>query len=80
LDRRLSEAARLGFTTALVPGAHRGETVAPAAAGIRTIPVATVADAVTAVRGLGSYVDRNARRAALRSLDGGRPRVTEKSL
>ena len=43
LDRRLAEAARLGFSTALVPGAHAGEPLSAAASqGIRTVPVSTL--------------------------------------
>lgn len=46
--RRLAEAARLGFGRALVP------LSAPQAHGIRSIPVATLADAVGAVLGVGA--------------------------
>jgi DNA repair protein RadA/Sms len=45
LPRRLAEAARLGFTTALVPAGH---TEIGAAEQIRTIPVATVLQAIWA--------------------------------
>jgi DNA repair protein RadA/Sms len=44
LDRRLAEAARLGMTTALVPGGYRD----PPPAGIVTRPVATIGAAVSA--------------------------------
>ena len=44
MDRRLAEAARLGFTTALVP-AHCG----PAPKGLRTIECATIGDALRAM-------------------------------
>jgi DNA repair protein RadA/Sms len=49
LDRRLAEAARLGFTTALVPAGYRH--VLPA--GIRVREVDTVADALTFAVDLG---------------------------
>jgi DNA repair protein RadA/Sms len=77
LERRLTEAVRLGFTTALVPAAHRGEAVAPAAGGLRTVPVSTIAEAVSAVRNISRYVDPDKRRPALRALDGGRVRIAE---
>jgi DNA repair protein RadA/Sms len=66
LDRRLSEAARLGFTAALVP-AGQGAT----AAGIRAVPAATLAEALAKAVTLG---DRHVapRRATLRSVAGGR--------
>jgi DNA repair protein RadA/Sms len=75
LERRLAEAARLGFTAALVPVAHRGEAISPAGASLRTVPVSTVGEAVSAVRNITRYVDPATRRPALRSVDGGRPRV-----
>jgi DNA repair protein RadA/Sms len=57
LDRRLAEAARLGFTTALVPGAHAGEPVSPAGTqGIRTVPVATLKEAISTANNLSSFV------------------------
>jgi DNA repair protein RadA/Sms len=77
LERRLAEAVRLGFTTALVPAAHRGESVSPAAGALRTVPVSTVAEAVAAVRNISSYADPDRRRPALRSLGGSRPRAAE---
>jgi DNA repair protein RadA/Sms len=46
LDRRLTEAARLGFTTALVPSAHAGERVS--CEGLETVPVATLGQALEA--------------------------------
>ncbi len=46
LHRRLSEAARLGFRTAVVPAGADGAPVPPD--GIRVVEVATVADAVAA--------------------------------
>jgi DNA repair protein RadA/Sms len=47
LSRRLAEAARLGFATALVPAGHSGEHVGDLpSARLRTIPVATVRQAV----------------------------------
>jgi DNA repair protein RadA/Sms len=74
LGRRLAEAARLGFTTALVPAAHAGEALAPGAVeGIRTVPIGTIADAMAAVE---SRAPRGGapRRAALRPISGGRER------
>ena len=65
LGRRLAEAARLGFTTALVPGAHRGET--HDCAGLVTLPVATLTEAVTALDNAGSQL-RASRRAVLRAV------------
>lgn len=47
MDRRLAEAARLGFTTAVVPAG-----CGPAPAGLRTIESATVNDALQAVLSL----------------------------
>jgi DNA repair protein RadA/Sms len=45
LERRLREAARLGFGRAIVPAAGRGEPT-PAVAGLEIVPVATLRDAV----------------------------------
>jgi DNA repair protein RadA/Sms len=71
LERRLAEAARLGFTTALVPAAHRGEPVSPATSlGIRTVPVATLLDAITAAANLSSRASED-RRPLLRPLPSG---------
>jgi DNA repair protein RadA/Sms len=47
LDRRLREAARLGFGRAIVPTAGRGERPA-AVPGLEIVPVATLRDAVEA--------------------------------
>ncbi len=67
LGRRLAEAARLGFTTALVPAGHAGEAVAPAAVdGMRTMPVATLCDALAAAANLSEHHDP--RRPLLRSV------------
>ena len=66
LSRRLAEAARLGFTTALIPASHLGDVVAPTPAdSIRVIPVATVGDALTA-SGKFDRLSSAARRAVLR--------------
>jgi DNA repair protein RadA/Sms len=46
--RRLAEAARLGFSRALVPAS------APSADGLRTLPVATLVEAIDRVLGLGT--------------------------
>jgi len=71
LDRRLAEAARLGFSTALVPGAHAGEPLSAAASqGIRTIPVSTLSEAITAALNL-SLAEAGARRPpVLRKISG----------
>jgi DNA repair protein RadA/Sms len=45
LDRRLREAARLGFDRAVVPGSRAGSSAVP---GIRVVPVATLRDALEA--------------------------------
>jgi DNA repair protein RadA/Sms len=74
IGRRLAEAARLGFTTALVPGAHAGEALAPGAVeGIRTVPIATIADATASIESLARRGGAP-RRAALRPITGGRDR------
>ncbi|MCL1870534.1 MAG: DNA repair protein RadA [Promicromonosporaceae bacterium] len=52
LDRRLSEAARLGFTRAVVPVGTRDATTAKSARGLQLIEAAHVAEAVGAA-GLG---------------------------
>jgi DNA repair protein RadA/Sms len=66
IGRRLAEAARLGFTTALVPGAHAGEALPPGPVdGIRTVPVATIGAAIAAVDNL-SRRGAGPRRPALR--------------
>jgi DNA repair protein RadA/Sms len=45
LERRLREAARLGFGVAIVPRAGRGATI-PSVAGLRVVEVATLREAV----------------------------------
>ena len=51
LPRRLAEAARLGFATALIPAGHTERAHTTGSARIRTIPVCTVREAVeTALR------------------------------
>ncbi|MGN6606073.1 MAG: DNA repair protein RadA [Jatrophihabitans sp.] len=62
LDRRLAEAARLGFTAALVPASSVGEVVSPVVAGMRTIPVATIDDAITEALALSGHLGLGARR------------------
>ena len=53
LGRRLAEAGRLGFTTVLVPAAHAGEALAPGPVeGVRTVPVATITDAMASIESL----------------------------
>ncbi|MGO1950484.1 MAG: DNA repair protein RadA [Mycobacteriaceae bacterium] len=49
LRLRLSEAARLGFTTALVPEATRGADRVTPPKGLKVIPVSTVDEAVSAL-------------------------------
>lgn len=49
LDRRLREAARLGFTRAIVPRSGRGQPAAPA--GIEVIVVGSLAEAIRAALG-----------------------------
>lgn len=49
LDRRLREAARLGFTRAIVPRAHRRDTTS--VPGVEAVVVGTLADAIRAARG-----------------------------
>ena len=51
LPRRLAEAARLGFRTALVPadpGSRSSRTALPVVAGLRVVPVGTIAEAIAA--------------------------------
>jgi DNA repair protein RadA/Sms len=68
LDRRLAEAARLGFTHALVPAGHAGDTIADSALqGLTPHPIGTLADAIAAIKGL-SGGPRRARRPNLRSV------------
>ncbi len=70
LSRRLAEAARLGFTRALVPGSHIGEACAPGPGqAIRVIPVTTIGEALTAALNLSSHGADN-RRPALRQVRG----------
>ena len=68
LERRMAEAARLGFTTALVPGAHAGDTVRSAAVnGITTLPVDTLPAALAAVANLRNRLSES-RRPALHAV------------
>ena len=71
LERRLAEASRLGFRTAIVPMNHVGDVVGPEIAGVRTLPVATIADALQLARNI-SAEDPGPRRPALRSVRGNR--------
>jgi len=74
LGRRLAEAARLGFTTALVPSGHAGEALAPGVVeGIKTVPIPNIGDARTAVESLARRGGAP-RRATLRTINGGRDR------
>ena len=71
LGRRLAEAARLGFTTALVPAGHLGDHVAPGSAeAIRVIAVATITEALSAMANLSRH-RLGDRRPALRPVNGG---------
>jgi DNA repair protein RadA/Sms len=51
LDRRLREAARLGFRRAIVPSAPDGRAGAPAPEGLEVVPVATLAEALEVTLG-----------------------------
>jgi DNA repair protein RadA/Sms len=70
LDRRLAEAARLGFTTALVPASHAGEPVSVRSSGIESIPVATLSGALAAAAALPQRAPPP-RRPTLRPVAGG---------
>jgi DNA repair protein RadA/Sms len=69
LERRLAEAARLGFRTAMVPLDHLGDVVRPEIAGVRTLPVATIDEALRMAVNL-SQERPQPRRAQLRAIDG----------
>jgi DNA repair protein RadA/Sms len=73
IERRLADASRLGFQTALVPIGHTGDVVGPEVAGIRTIPVATLNDALTVVFKK-EFVTGTPRRAPLRPVTSIAPR------
>ena len=68
VDRRLAEAARLGFTIALVPA---GQADRPTGAddGLQVVPVATLGDAIAAVTAVRA-ASAQPRRPALRTLHG----------
>jgi DNA repair protein RadA/Sms len=68
LARRLAEAARLGFTAALVPAGQAAEQ--PGVAGIRAVAVATLDEALRAVGRLGTE-GAAVRRARLHSVGTG---------
>ncbi len=68
IERRLAEAARLGFHTAVVPAGHRGDVVAPDVAGIETIVVTTLADALHVVMRRATVGRDNGRRPPLRAV------------
>lgn len=71
LERRLAEAARLGFTTALVPAGHAADSVAPeAVSGITAVPVASIGAALAAATNLRNRL-AEPRRPALRTIRGG---------
>jgi DNA repair protein RadA/Sms len=48
LERRLREAARLGFRRAIVAGGGRGQAVPSTVDGLAVVPVLTLRDAVEA--------------------------------
>ncbi|HEY3737930.1 MAG TPA: DNA repair protein RadA [Jatrophihabitans sp.] len=75
LGKRLVEAARLGFTHALVPAAHWGESVPTGAESIKVIPVETLSDALSYLARIGNSVPTQ-RRTATRN-EGRRALVTE---
>jgi DNA repair protein RadA/Sms len=65
IERRLADAARLGFTRALVP-VGRSDDPVPEVAGIHAVPVATLVDAVTL--GLQTQREQPPARAPLRAV------------
>ena len=70
LSRRLAEAARLGFTTALIPASHVGDVVPPTAGdAIRVVPVANIGEALTSLGDFKTMVN-GVRRAVLRPVRG----------
>ena len=72
LERRLREAARLGFDRAIVARPVRG--LLPSIEGLEAVAVATLTDALRAALGGPSPLDRDAGgRAARRAADVGRP-------
>ncbi len=70
LERRLGEAARLGFRTALVPVDRLADVIRPEIAGVRVLPVATISEALGLAANLPDD-EREPRRAPLRAVDGG---------
>ncbi|MEO6886330.1 MAG: DNA repair protein RadA [Jatrophihabitantaceae bacterium] len=70
LGARIAEAARLGFTTALVPAAHAGERLPSGSDSIQTLPVETIGDAIGTIANLASQAVK-ARRPALQPIQGG---------
>ena len=66
VERRLAEAARLGFSLALVPSGQSA-----AVSGIKTLPVATLVDALSQVASLHNRLG-DPRRPVLRTIPGGR--------
>jgi predicted ATP-dependent serine protease len=73
LERRLSDAARLGFHTALVPqpprGANRGDQL-PQLAGITAVAVSTLENAVQIALEPGALIDAPRRVVPLRAVPG----------
>ncbi len=69
LEQRLAEAGRLGFRTAMVPLDHLGDVVRPEIAGVRTLPVATIDEALQLAINL-SKEESGPRRPTLRAIDG----------
>jgi DNA repair protein RadA/Sms len=56
LGKRLAEAARLGFTHAVVPAAHWGETLNSACEGMTLVPVETLSDALAYMTRAGTVI------------------------
>jgi DNA repair protein RadA/Sms len=71
IERRLAEAARLGFTVALVPGGHDGAPPGNTH-GVNAVQVATLPEAMAAAAEMGGRI-AEARRPALRTIRGGAP-------
>jgi DNA repair protein RadA/Sms len=65
LGKRLAEAARLGFTHAVVPAAHWDETMSSSAETIKLVPVETLSDALAYLARASSTI-QSQRRASTR--------------
>jgi DNA repair protein RadA/Sms len=69
LERRLAEAARLGFRTAMVPIDHLGDVVRPEIEGVRTVAISNIEQALQLAVNL-SKQELSPRRPTLRAIDG----------